>query len=357
MVPIVKPMKCTGNIAVRLAQENDLPKWQAFIDQTPGAGCMHHAGWYSILRDAYWVKPYFLIAEEAGGRVVGVMPAYHSRSPLTGSHLSSLEDGVLAVDAAVTAALLAKARSLRDEIGARYLQVRGGMVDGPGAKSFPTVHTFIGTCQPVDALWSAIKKKTRWAIRQAEKVNISIEHNADLAGLEAFYRIYAEHMRDLGTPVMGIDAFRAMRSHLGCRRLRLYLVRERQRLIGGMLCILNTGLWTDYLAILRPSDETDFANYLLYWHVIRDAAACGAPALDLGRSTPDSNVHLFKRKWGGRDVEVTYHFYPTANAQSRNVGLEQLKRGKGLQQRLWSHLPLAVCNRLGPLLRKQLPFI
>jgi FemAB-related protein (PEP-CTERM system-associated) len=350
-------MNGTANIAVRLAQESDLLKWQAFVDQTPGAGCMHHAAWYAVLRDAYWVKPYFLIAEAAPGQVAGLLPLYHSRSPLTGSHLSSLEDGVLSVNAAATAALLAKARSLRDAIGAKYLQVRGGMVDQPGARSAPAVHTFIDTCQPVESLWSGVKKKTRWAIRQAEKADINIEHDADLAGLEAFYRVYAEHMRDLGTPVMGIDAFRAMRLHLGSQRLRLYLVRERQRLIGGMLCILNNGLWTDYLAIVRPSDETDFANYLLYWHVIRDAAACGAPMLDLGRSTPDSNVHLFKRKWGGRDVGVTYHFYPAANAQSRDAGLEQLKRRKGLRQRLWSHLPLAVCNRLGPLLRKQLPFI
>ena len=318
---------------------------------------MHHAAWYAILRDAYWVKPYFLMAEGAAGQVTGLLPLYHSRSPLTGSHLSSLEGGVLSVNTTATAALVAEARSLRDVIGARYLQVRGGMVDRPGAKSTPTVHTFIDTCQPADALWSGVKKKTRWAIRHAEKADISIEHDADLAGLEGFYRVYAEHMRDLGTPVMGIDAFRAMRLHLGSQRLRLYLVRERQRLIGGMLCILNNGLWTDYLAIVRPTGETDFANYLLYWHVIRDAAACGAPTLDLGRSTPDSNVHLFKRKWGGRDVEITYHFYPAANAQSGDAGLEQLKRRKGLRQRLWSHLPLAVCNRVGPMLRKQLPFI
>ncbi len=344
-------------IVIRTAEEADLADWQLFVDRAPHAGCMHHSGWHAVLREAYWVKPYFLVAEQAPGQIVGLLPLYHSRSPLTGSHLSSLEDGVLAIDERVATALLAHARSLRDQIGAKYLQVRGGPANEPGARSFPTVHTVINTCRPADMLWSAIGKKTRWAIRQAEKTNVRIDPDAELEGLEVFHGVYAEHMRGLGTPVMGIDALRAMRAHLGLARLRLYVVHEGQRLIGGMLCILNKERWTSYLAIMRPSNETDFANYLLHWHVILDAAASGVPVLDLGRSTPDSNVHLFKRKWGGRDVEAAYHFYPAAGFGPVKARLEELKRGKRLPQRIWSHLPPAVCNRLGPLLRKQLPFI
>jgi hypothetical protein len=39
------------------------------------------------------------------------------------------------------------------------------------------------------------------------------------------------------------------------------------------------------------------------------------------------------------------------------VTLESLKQGGGLIKRTWSHLPPFVCNTLGPLIRKQLPFI
>jgi FemAB-related protein (PEP-CTERM system-associated) len=342
---------------VRIANDEDLDAWQLFVDRTPNAGCMHHAGWYRILRDAYWVTPYFLIAEEQSNGIAGVLPLYHSRSPLTGSHLSTLEGGVLATYAGAARALLAEARSLRDAVGAKYLQVRGGMVDEPGPRSFMTVDTVIDTSQAPEQLWRAVKKKTRWAIRQVQKTQIRVERDTDLSNLDVFYSLYAEHMRDLGTPVQGRDAFLALKKHLGQARLRLYLVEENNRKIGGMLCILNQGRWTDYYAIVRPSEHTEFANYLLYWSVISDAAACGGPILDLGRSTPGTNVHLFKRKWGGRDVEVAYHFYPSKASVHLGVGLEELKRGKGLPQRVWSHLPLWVGNRLGPLLRKQLPFI
>ena len=204
------------SIRVRLANDADLPAWQRFVDRMPHAGCMHHAGWYAVLRDSCWVKPYFLIGEDArSGDFAGVLPLYHSCSPLTGSHLSSLPQGVLAEDGRTVAALLQHARTLRDLIGAKYLELRGGPLDHPGDQASPTIRTLINTSQPPEVLWSAIKKKTRWAIRQAEKAAIHIDHDVTLAGMEDLYWTYAEHMRKFGTPVMGIGFFRAIRAQLG----------------------------------------------------------------------------------------------------------------------------------------------
>jgi hypothetical protein len=297
------------------------------------------------------------MATDRDGNMLGVLPLYFSKSPLTGAYMSSLEDGVLAEWPDVVAALLQHARTLRDSMRARYLQVRGGSIDEPASITIPTVRTVINTGQGIDQLWSAIKKKTRWAIRQAQQQDVVVDHDTQLHELEAFYSVYAAHLRMLGTPVVGWESFQSMGTRLGAERLRLYLVRHGGSLIGGMLCILNRTRWTDYYAIVRPIEDIPFANYLLYWHVIRDASLQGAPYFDMGRSTPGSNVHMFKRKWGGSDVEVPYHFYVTPGAHARDVALQNLKRGRGLPQRIWSKLPLAVCNRLGPLLRKQLPFI
>jgi serine/alanine adding enzyme len=346
-----------GPLRVRLAQSGDLAVWQEFVDAAPEAGALHHAGWYDVLVDAYWVRPYFLMAVDNRDTPQGVLPLYYSRSPISGAHLSSLEGGVLAAGSEATAALLAEAKALRDRLGVGYLQLRGGPVDQPAEITVPKIHTYIDTTKPVEKLWAAVKKKSRWGIRQAEKQDLHVALDADLGGLESFYRVYALHMRDLGTPVIGFDAFHAVRRRLGSQRLRLYLIRRGMRLIGGMLCILNGSRWTDYYAVVRSTKDIEFANYLLYWHVIRDAARCGATCFDFGRSTPGSNVHLFKRKWGGCDVEFPYQFYASASAVARHRGLPRIPEGNGLAQRVWSHLPVILCNRLGPLLRKQLPFI
>jgi serine/alanine adding enzyme len=342
---------------VRLAADADLVLWQRFVDAHPEAGCMHHAGWYRVLRDAFRVTPYFLMAVNQHGAVDGVLPMYLSRSPLTGQHISSLEDGVLASHGDVVHVLLEEALLTRDKTRSRYLQMRGGPIDRPADTVQPNVHTFINTSEATDKLWSAIKKKTRWAIRQAERQDLTIEHDADLSELAGFYALYAAHMRDLGTPVFGHKVFEAIVAHLGADRLRLYLVRHGPNLIGGMLCIINGRRWTDYYAVVRPAVETEFANYLLYWHVIRDASLNSIERLDLGRSTRESNVHLFKRKWRGFDVEVPYYFYVRSGVQAENFGFGRQKESKGMLQQCWSRLPLSVSNRLGPLIRRQLPFI
>jgi serine/alanine adding enzyme len=344
-------------LRIRVAQSGDLAAWQNFVDAAPDAGALHHAGWYHVLGDAYWVKPYFLMAVDSDDAVQGILPLYYSRSAIAGAHLSSLEGGMLVAGSEATAALLAGAKALRDRLGVGYLQLRGGPVDQPAEIIVPKIHTYIDTTKPVEALWSAVKKKSRWGIRQAKKQDLHVALDADLGGLESFYRTYAAHMRDLGTPVIGVDTFHAVRRRLGLQRLRLYLIRQGPRLIGGMLCILNGSRWTDYYAVVRSTKDIQFANYLLYWHVIRDAAQCGATRLDFGRSTPDSNVHLFKRKWGGCDVQFPYHFYASATVRAHDPGPQRIREGKALTQRVWSHLPLTLCNHLGPLLRKQLPFI
>jgi serine/alanine adding enzyme len=344
-------------IVVRRAERSDLVMWQEFVDRTPAAGCMHHAAWYDVLRDVFCVEPHFLIAIDQNANVHGILSLYQSDSFLTGRHISSLEEGILATSAKATEALLEAALELRDRTGAKYLQIRGPATSDSTSTMIRTIHTIIDTNQSEDVLWAAVKKKTRWAIKQNFKAPIAVQHDPNLENLEDFYRVYAEHMRSLGTPVMGFDVFDSIRNRLGLRKIRLYIVRYREQVIGGMLCILNTNRWTDQFAVVRRSQETEFANYFLYWHAIRDASVCKVPLFDLGRCTPNSNIHLFKRKWGGVDIEMPYNFYFAARHAIGSLRLEELKLKKGVAQRIWSHLPLSFCNRIGPLLRKQLPFI
>src|SRR5215472_11204369 len=89
-------MTSQADIAVRALAQRDLEAWQDFVDSMPEAGGMHHAGWYEVLRDAYWVAPHFLMAVDRDAKIVGVLSLYHSRSLVNGPYLSSLEDGVLA---------------------------------------------------------------------------------------------------------------------------------------------------------------------------------------------------------------------------------------------------------------------
>ena len=219
-----------------------------------------------------------------------------------------------------------------------------------------TVHTVVATRIGADALWSALKGTIRRGIRKAEKDEIQVARDSGLEHLDEFYGIYAERMRELGTPVFGVTTLHAMREHLGQDRLRFYLAKRRDALIGGMLCIVHNRRITDMYVVARRLPDTEYANYLLYWHAIRDAADEGFDEFDLGRSTRGSTVHFFKQKWGGADIDIPYRYYPAAGSPLK-MGLLEEPGEKSLMQRLWSKLPLPVCNIVGPIIRRDLPFL
>jgi hypothetical protein len=345
------------SIIVTLLEESGLAAWQNFVDASGHAGPFHHAGWFNVLREAYSVLPCYLIARDERGEICGVLPAYYSNSIFTGRHITSLDGGILSTSPAAVGPLLDSLRALGSKRRVRYVQLRGGPSDGNFATTVRTVHTVINTARERDVIWASFRQKTRWEVRQAERQVLSVELDTTLAGLETLYRLYAAHMHELGTPVFGVETFRSMHRNLGNDRMRVYILRLGPEVIGGMVCLVHGNHWTDLYAIVRRSEATEFANYLLYWSVIGDAADGRAETLDLGRSAPGSTVLLFKHKWGGTDVDVPYLFYPTRFSASTQLGLVQETREKGFRQKIWSGLPLPVANRLGPIIRRDLPFL
>lgn len=337
----------------------ELGAWQQFVDSRPDSGAMHHAGWYGVLSDASSVEPRFLVASDSLGRISGVMPGYITHSRLAGSHYTTLDGGPLAVDNVTADGLISHAQCFIGKYKLRYAQIRGHCAADGAQQIVATVHTLTKTNAGPDSIWNALKSNTRRKVRQAARSDLKVAADLEISrnSLAAFYALYAEHMHDLGTPVFGDSMFFAMRKHLGSGRLRLYMLSHRDSYIGGMLCVIHGNSWTVLYTIVRHNSAPDYANYLLYWHVLNDAASLGIYAVDWGRSAPGSTVHQFKQKWAATDQEVQYAFYASTRSKRARFGLVNGNREKGTLQNVWSRLPLSLCNALGPVLRRDLPFL
>jgi hypothetical protein len=320
---------------------------------------MHLAGWYGVLRDAYAVEPYYLLARDASGRIRGVLPGYFSKSIIMGYHYTTLDGGTLTDCQEAHDALIAAVMALRDRSGVTFVQIRGGVEDASASSRVEVVHTVVSTSSGSEAAWAKLKQKTRWGVRQAEKQDVLVERDVLLEGMRSFYDVYSEHMHELGTPCFGTATFREMERHFGPDLLRLFLVRYRGELIGGMLCIVHGRRWTDLHAIVRRTNTPEYANYLLYWTAIRHAADEGAIELDFGQSSPGGNVHMFKKKWGGEDIDLPYVTYRKVPKASKPVADDNVLKKyppKSLPRRIWSRMPIQLCNVIGPIMRRDLPF-
>ena len=342
---------------IELASSSNLNEWQNFVDSQPQAHPLHHSGWFHVLLESSAVKPRFLIARNEHGAIAGVMPAYLSRSAISGAHVTTFDAGILAAHPAAGAQLVERARERLTAERAKYFLLRGAPHDGhdPSDRDGEYVMSIIDTRRTSEEMWQQIKKKTRWYIRQGEKQGFSIRVDSDLAKVDAFYALYAAHVHRLGTPVMSGRMMQAMARYLGPQRLRLLLVERGSKIVGGMMTVVANRGFLDLYALVQHDLRNTAAGYLLYWKALELASREGAAELNLGRSSAGSGTHLFKMKWGGRDEPLIYRCYSAAGDAGADA-LEKYRRKGTLMQGMWKRLPLWAANRIGPVLRRQLPF-
>jgi hypothetical protein len=93
-------------------------------------------------------------------------------------------------------------------------------------------------------------------------------------------------------------------------------------------------------------------NMLLYWGLMQHMIGRGLGVFNFGRCTPDGGAHRFKLQWGGETVPLPWLQWSstgTAAPPSPDRPLFQMAT------RVWSRMPLAVANTVGPLLARSLP--
>src|SRR5688572_32050956 len=103
------------------------PAWETFVGSAPDATFFHRAGWARVIGKAYGHATYFRYASR-GGRIVGVLPLVHVKSPLFGNALISTGfctfGGIVASDPVATLALAKDAAELGGSLGVNHVELR-----------------------------------------------------------------------------------------------------------------------------------------------------------------------------------------------------------------------------------------
>lgn len=334
------------------AAPSHMEQWAAYANGHPDATVMHHPAWRAVLREAFSVEDRFLVAEDGDGRIVGVLPAYFSRSPVWGPHLAALDGGPLADDTGIAAALGAHALQAAREKGACFINLKNDMAleDLPSTK-MECVWPYLPLADGPEAILASLHKKTRWTIRQGPRNGLSVEEAPD--GIDEFYAVFSRRMKELGTPVVPYAMFTSMRRNFGSD-MRLFLVRQGARCLGGMVCIRHGGDWHSLQAATDMGSKNLFPNYTLYWSVIEHACADGAGRFHFGRSAPNSGTAQFKHKWTRESLATTYRVHKLT---SKCPDFGKIHSKNTLSQRLWMKMPVGLTNIVGPLIRRRLPFL
>ncbi|MCC7009138.1 MAG: FemAB family PEP-CTERM system-associated protein [Acidobacteria bacterium] len=330
-------------------------EWDAYVEAHPDATADHLWAWGPLVARVFRHAPAYLAARR-GGRLVGVLPLVKFRSPLFGRALISLpflnDGGVLADDDAAAEALVARAREIAAEAGASHVELRHRRRQFP---ALPCREHKLSLVRPLpsssDALWQELDRKVRNQVRKAQKEGLE----AAAGGRElvpAFYRVFAENMRDLGTPVYAKRLFDEVLTAFG-DRARVHVVRRGATVMAAAVTIAfrRTVLvpWASSLKAYR----TLCPNMLLYWSMLERAVADGMTTFDFGRSTPGAGTHQFKLQWGAVARPLCWEYVLLSRADVPDHGPTNTTFTTAIA--LWQHLPLRLATTLGPHIVRGIP--
>ena len=333
----------------------DSSAWDSYVESHPGASNYHRWCWRQVIQQTFRHEAYYLSASN-NGRLQGVLPLFSIRSRLFGNSLVSIPfftyGGVLANSAETRGALLDKAEELAAQLGARHVELRQGReLDCRWMAASAKVKMQISLPSTPDELWKRFSTGLRNKIRKGQRSNFRIEWGgAEAVG--TFYRVFSANMRNLGTPVYPRKWFEAICEHSPGKIHIMSLWDEDRVVASAFLSAYRDTLELPWSASL-PDTRKKYSHYLMYWTFMEWAIQNGFRHLDLGRCTPGSGTHEFKRHWVCEELPLEWYYWVAPGSELPKVNTDNPRYHFAIQ--LWKHLPLVVANQLGPRIVRGLP--
>lgn len=340
--------------SIREIDDQDEPAWDCFVESQAAASHYHLYRWRRLFRDFYSKRTYYFGAF-VNDTLVGVLPLAQQKSRLFGNYLVSLPflnyGGVLTEDPVVADALLAELPPLAERVGASHVELREFVSRGDMPCRTDKVTMFLELPDTEEQLGKSIGAKRRSQIRRPQRENpIVSTGGAEL--LDSFYTVFGRNMRDLGTPVYSKSMFAEI--------LRLFpddctiiVVKIADRPVAAAFLIR----YRDTVEVPWASADRRYnkisINMLLYWEILRHCIKAGAAVFDFGRSSPDSGTYRFKKQWGAEPRQLHWNYVLQGRDEIPIINPSNPKYDFAIS--LWSRMPVAISNRLGPFLARNLP--
>ncbi len=325
--------------------------WDAFVLAHPLGTFSHRAGWRRIVTEGFGHRAHYLVAEQDGA-IAGVLPLGHVRTMLFGNSLIStpfcVGGGPLARDAASGEALLREAAALMDRLAVPVMEFRfrdlPDWLDADAWPARPDLYVnFRKRFGPDDAAnLKDIPRKQRAMVRKGIDRGLASEIDTHV---DRLHPIYAESVRNLGTPVFPKRYFALLLEVFGADA-DVVTILDRGEPIAAVLNFYFRNEVLPYYGGGRAIARDRYGNDFMYWEVMRRAAARGLTLFDFGRSKLGTGAMAFKKNWGFTPEPLHYRFRLAPGASIPDINPLNPKYRAFIAA--WKRLPLPVANLIGP---------
>jgi predicted N-acyltransferase len=344
--------------------EGGRDQWADFV-----AGREHHFfqrfEWAEIFATSYRFLPYYFGVSDGQGELRAVVPAFLTKSAVFGRALKSMpfhiEGGavldktspaVVHVKRVIVEHLLQLQREHRlNTIDIKY---RNGDLDNVvGEDQHRLYHTYYRySCdltQGEDALFKALRKDTRNAIRRSQKFGVKAWVGDSPDDIDRFYDLYLDWSKGIGLPGHPYRFFREIWDRFYPRGMAgIAFAAIDGRCVASKLFMVDQEsgcVYQNWGAITSFDIKRFQANAGILWAEMQWAMERGLRRFDLGvTSEHHTGSNYFKQGWATEKTAVAFtNFGDLSKTARRNDHSD----GK-LLRAIWKHVPKAVSRHVGP---------
>jgi serine/alanine adding enzyme len=328
-------------------------EWDAFARTQSGYTHYHQYGWRAVIERVFGHECIYLAARSTSGELLAVLPLVRVKSVLFGHYLVSMPflnyGGPLGTSDGIRA-VVAHATELGLTGHVKLVELRSRI---PLSIDLPVSHrkitVLLDLAASPDVTFKKFDAKLRSQVRRPQKEGVTVAFGPE--HVEPFFQVFSRHMRDLGTPTLPVDFFRAIAEGFpGDSCFAVAYLRDKP-VAAGCGFLFDDEFELTWASSLREHNR-EAPNMLLYWALMERAIAGGVKRFNFGRCTPGSGTHRFKLQWGGREEPLWWYGQssrPNAATPSPNEGA--FRWGP----RVWRHLPTSVATALGPSIVRYIP--
>jgi len=345
---------------IRFARDTDHQRWDEYVLNHKAGTAYHLFSWKTAIEKTYKFKCFYLMAEESGA-IVGVLPLVQQGSQFRRSHLFSLPycdiGGILSDSVDTGRSLLAYALEYMRKNGFSKLDIRTNKIDlqeSSGKKS-AKVRMLMEMEGNAESLMRSFKSKLRSQVRKTFRDGLQVRIGG-IELLDTFYRVFAENMRDLGSPVHSKNWFSQILKAYGARsRCGVVYLPDGRPAAGGIILLHEYTLSIPWASHLRKLNQFN-PNMLLYWRFLEFAADNGYKFFDFGRSTPEEGTYNFKAQWGAIPEPLFWYRWKVDDKGVINENgasnSHVFPKFRPIAERVIQQMPISIATFLGSRIRK-----
>lgn len=360
---------------IRNAETADRNAWDEYVSGRKDGVAYHDFAWKQAIEDAYGFECPYFIAEKAN-QVCGVVPTAHIHLPFKKGSLVSLPycdlGGVLADSPIIEEKLFDYICQFAKEFKIPQIEIRQtvdllspatlaysnanieNVLQSNAKTAYPEkVRMVLEMPGSSEHLLTGFKSKLRSQIKKPEKDGLTVKIGGSEL-LESFYKIFAENMRVLGSPVHSKKWFYSILKYYGNKaKCGIAFMADKTPAAGGII-ICHRNIVSIPWASSIPRFNRFNPNMLLYWRFLQFAADNGYGFFDFGRSTKGEGTYKFKAQWGAKPQDLYWQRWIVKRNSVKKH--DKMTYGRSTKKKLIEctirKMPLLLSTVIGSSLRK-----